>query len=544
MIGENPRSLRLFSAGVTACFALFTIAPVAVLLAAACGIGDGAKSPLPLAGILAGSRQWELLVATVGMAAGAALVSAALGIITAAALAFARPPWRRPLTAALVLPLLLPPYISAIAFADILGGHGLLRYGLDAAAQGAPIASIYSAAGVILVLGLCHFPIVTFLGAAMLARYDTRLEDPARLVAGRLRIVRAITLPLLMPAFLTGTAVVFILALTDFAVPSLLQVNVYTVEIYSRFSAAYDIGGAAAMAVPLLALGLAAYALLRYSGRTARLRYHALPPRNPGAPRRRKTSPWHAAAMTASIIAVMAAAGFPLAVLLWRSMPAASYGEVWRTARQELAAGIALAAITATGLTALAFAMAALGRMRRRTARAYPLAIVPFLASGPVAGVALILLWNHAGPPAAIYDTPAILIVAGITRYLFFAWIAATAALAAIPAAADEAAAANGIPWQRRLLGIHLPLSLPALAAIWGLGFVLALRDLDTAVLVAPPGWTPLSVRLFGLMHYGPSSFVAALSVITVLVLMAGALAAALACKALQRIGGSIHVRY
>jgi len=536
VIGEDTRGLRLFSAGVTAVFAVITIAPAALILAAACGIGDGASGSFPLAALIGGTRAWMLLATTTGMALGAACVATALGIITAVALTLAPRTWRRPLMALFALPLLLPPYISAIAFADVLGGRGLLQYGLDAAAQRMPIASIYSAAGVILVLGLCHFPIVTFLGAVRLARYDVRFEEPARLCAGRFRILRAITIPLLAPTFCTGAIVVFILALTDFAVPSLLQVNVYTVEIYSRFSAAYDIGGAAAMALPLLLLG---YATLRLFGYVAELdRLRALPPR-PSPPR--VQSRWRAPLLAAAALALLAAAGFPLAVLIHRSASLAAYVEIWQTARGELAVSIALAAVAATCMMALAFAMAILNRMGRPVARAYSAAVIPFLASGPITGVALILLWNHAGPAALIYDGPAILVIAAVTRGLFFAFLTAYASFRSIPMAIDEAAAANGVPWHRRMLGIHLPLSLPALAAIWALGFVLTLRDVDTAVLVAPPGWTPLSVRLFGLMHYGPSAFVAALSVTTVLIIVAGVAAAAIAQCGLKRIYGRRH---
>ena len=68
-----------------------------------------------------------------------------------------------------------------------------------------------------------------------------------------------------------------------------------------------------------------------------------------------------------------------------------------------------------------------------------------------------------------------------------------------------------------------MPLMLPALIGVWGLGFVFSLAEVDAIILVYPPGLTTLGVRLFSLMHYGPSSTVAALSVINVVMVLGGA---------------------
>jgi iron(III) transport system permease protein len=193
-----------------------------------------------------------------------------------------------------------------------------------------------------------------------------------------------------------------------------------------------------------------------------------------------------------------------------------------------LATSLLVGALSATVLTLLAGAMACLARWKRPAARLFPLSLASFLVSGPLLGVALILVWNRPGLPALVYDTLAILVVACAGRFLFFAWGAVFAAQADLPRRLDEAAAVAGAPWHMQARGILLPLLMPALIAVWGLGFLLAFRELDAAVLVAPPGRSTLAVRLFGLMHYGPSRLVAALSVVTVAVILAGALATAL----------------
>ncbi|HEX6961911.1 MAG TPA: hypothetical protein VF175_08600, partial [Lacipirellula sp.] len=64
------------------------------------------------------------------------------------------------------------------------------------------------------------------------------------------------------------------------------------------------------------------------------------------------------------------------------------------------------------------------------------------------------------------------------------------------------------------------PLRKAALAAGLGIALVLSIGELSATLLVVPPGVTPLSVRLFQLLHYGVDDRVAAL-VLSVFMLMA-----------------------
>jgi len=59
--------------------------------------------------------------------------------------------------------------------------------------------------------------------------------------------------------------------------------------------------------------------------------------------------------------------------------------------------------------------------------------------------------------------------------------------------------------------------------AVWGLCFLFSFAEVDASVLLCPPGRTTLPVRLFSLMHYGPGRYVAALSVLTVIIILAAA---------------------
>ena len=66
-------------------------------------------------------------------------------------------------------------------------------------------------------------------------RVDGRLEEAALLVAPRRRVLWRITFPLVAPVVAAAALVVFVLAISEFGVPGLLRVNVFTTEVFTAF---------------------------------------------------------------------------------------------------------------------------------------------------------------------------------------------------------------------------------------------------------------------------------------------------------------------
>ena len=65
-------------------------------------------------------------------------------------------------------------------------------------------------------------------------------------------VLRRITLPLAAPRVLAAALVIFLLSVSEFGVPGLLRVRVYTTEVFTAFAALYDFSRAVLLAVPLL----------------------------------------------------------------------------------------------------------------------------------------------------------------------------------------------------------------------------------------------------------------------------------------------------
>lgn len=224
----------------------------------------------------------------------------------------------------------------------------------------------------------------------------------------------------------------------------------------------------------------------------------------------------------------------PLSVLAWRSLPLSSYVQAWETAHQELVSSIAIASASACVITGVGFMLAYFCQGRFTSTAASAVTLAPLLISGPALGIALILAWNHAGWRSTVYDSISIVVLASSARYLFLGFAAAALAARRLDPEIFETASVAGAPWYRQVTTILLPLSLPMLAGVWGLSFVLCLGEVDASVLLTPPGSTTLPVRIFGLMHYGPSSLVAALSLLVVFVQL-GVAALAFAAYAMSK---------
>src|SRR5690606_19795837 len=99
-------------------------------------------------------------------------------------------------------------------------------------------------------------------------------------------------------------------------------------------------------------------------------------------------------------------------------------------------------------------------------------------------------------------DGGAMLAAAYAARFLPFGVLTLSAAVRRIPPQLEEAAAFARRSVVTRAWRVHLPLLLPAIWSAACLGFILALRELDVAV-VLPAGNGTVVRRLSNIVHFG-----------------------------------------
>jgi len=131
-------------------------------------------------------------------------------------------PGKSILTALLLVPMILPPFVGAIGFQQLLGQYGALNalLGLgpvDWLGKGRYL-------GVILLQALALYPIMFLNTTAALANIDPAMEEAAEnLGCSGLRKFLRVTLPLAMPGIFAGSTIVFIWSFTELGTPLIMN---------------------------------------------------------------------------------------------------------------------------------------------------------------------------------------------------------------------------------------------------------------------------------------------------------------------------------
>ncbi len=151
------------------------------------------------------------------------------------------------LSAFLLVPMILPPFVGAIGIKQILGLQGSLNACLAALHVGNPDHPIDWLGqgrfwGIVVMNALHLYPILYLNLVAALANVDPAMEEAAEnLGCTGLRKFRRITLPLIMPGLFAGGTIVFIWSFTELGVPLMFEfTRVTSVQIFSGIK---DIGG-------------------------------------------------------------------------------------------------------------------------------------------------------------------------------------------------------------------------------------------------------------------------------------------------------------
>jgi len=449
--------------------------------------------------VLTGPRQRILITQTLFL--GVAAASCALAIGLPIGVALGRCDSRRVAVPRFIMlvPLALPSYVPALAWVLIADTRldGSWTYSLSATA---------------VVQAFVFYPIVMLAAEAATRSVPQSSEEAARLVASPWRVWVMIMLPLIAPPLAAALLVVFVLSISDFAVPSMLRVRVFTSEVFTAFSAFYDFGLATVMALPLAlvgavaALGALAMARRPSAGRVERGRAGIR-----WSPRVQELTAVVLWAVALSAVAIpigtvaLEARSARVAVLDSVSLDAMRNGFVWSSA----------------GATAVLMIAAVLGYWRANAGRRAGhimevIWIMLFAMPGTIAGIGVVGVWNRAGIMGDIYRTPASVVIAYVSRFLPIAAVLCAGFFRRVPSAVEEAAVVGGASWRRAFARVVLPLVAKGLAAVWLVMFILMFGDVSLAILVAPPGESNLAVRAYTLMANSPVPDVAGIALMQV----------------------------
>lgn len=470
-----------------------------------------------------------------------AVLSGGFGLMLSLLIERHRLPGRALLRILIMLPLVVPPHILALAWLSWLGTRGLLSRWIAAGFGWERVPwTLYGEVGIVLLLTVFALPVAYLTVSAGLTRLPRHLEEASQLEgATPFQIARFVTLPLLRPHLLAGMMLAFLASAGNFGITALLGIPgrflTLPALIYQRVTS-FASGGLEQAAALSLLLGLVAvvallvqYVLNRNSEQVeSQLERRRLAALGPGG-RLLAGVVWTAAVFMAIgpflallITSLSSAYGAPLT---FDNLDFRHYrvvlGElqaVPRAIRNSLLLASAASLISAFLATLLGYILL---RLRRTAALLQLLVDLPYVLPGIVFALGIILAWLPSPIPGVrIYGTLWLLGLAYVGHYLAFALQPIQAAWRQLDAKLEEAAQLDGANLFQSIRWVLLPILAPTVLVAMLLVFLSAVSEISLSALLAGSGTETLGWLIFGLEQAGTGQQAAALSV-TLLVLVA-----------------------
>ncbi len=485
--------------------ALFVVYPLAMLLGRVF-VHQGRFTLDGLWPLLTDRNQWRALGNSLLLGASVGVVGTAAGFVFAFTAARSRlPPWlQRTIDASVLLPLVSPPFTTAIAIIFSFGPRGLITHEL----LGLEGGSVYGFTSTMLSEAMTYFPIAYLTLKPILVGIDSNIEGMAlSLGASRWRVFRTVTLPLATPGLANAFLLLFAAALADFATPLILAGNQFPVlptQAYLQITGLFDLRGGAALSFILLVPALAVFLLQRHW--VARRFYVTVTGKGAGQTPFDSVSPAVRAALLALCLAIALAIAYFYALLLYASLVVAlgaNHGFTLQHYHVIFTEGLKA---TRDTLIIAGFAMPLGGlygvlvgylvvRKAFVGARSMELvSMVNYALPGTIVGIAYLIAFND--PPIELTGTALLIVACYVFRYGATGIRATVALLSQIDKSLEEASASLGAGSGTTFRRVTLPLIVPAFFAGLGVVFIRSMTAISATIFLVSMSWTRITVRI------------------------------------------------
>jgi iron(III) transport system permease protein len=436
---------------------------------------------------------------------------------------------------ALIVPYMLPAWTFALAWTTLFKNRtvGGQQGWLETIGLTPPDWLAYGRVPIIIILALHYAPFVILLFGNALRRFDSQLEDSARILgAGRLTVARRVVLPLMRPALMSAMVLIFAKCLGEFGVPYVLGLpvnfEVLATSLYRNISSRQT-GVAAVLASAIMLIGIIT---LMIDARLMREARRFVTVGSKGAMDR--LNPLGILRMPATVLAgivFLLSVVLPLGTLLLSTVMrvpgrftadnftldywigqnlntvALQSGillsrDLWNAAWNSVSI-VGIAAITSGLLGLLVGYVVVRTPVRPLAAFLRQVTFLPYLVPGIAFAAAYLSLFAVArGPIPALYGTTAILMLALVADQMPYASRAGIAAMLQLGKEPEEAAQVAGAGWFRRMRSIVVPIQKGSLATGILLPFISGIKGLSLFVILAVPSTDVLTTYSLRLVDY------------------------------------------
>jgi iron(III) transport system permease protein len=419
-----------------------------------------------------------------------------------------------------ILPMITPPFINAFALILLLGRNGVINVFLDHWLGFKFV--IYGYHGVIISEILTTFPLAYLIISAAFSGLDSTLEDSAQdLGAKPLTVLRTVTLPLITPAIMAATLMVFMTNLSAFGAPALLGggISVLAVESVIQTLGVLDWGMGTTLSVILL---IPSFLLFYFQNWYYSKRSYVTITGAPAHAEVRKT-PWRIKGpilgfclLLSGIILVtylvIFLGGFSRVWGVDSSFTLNHYRLVFTNTLRSITNSLILSSIGAFFATLLGLLIAYLIVRQSFLGQKVMdfLGTLPYAVPGTMMGLGFVVAFNKA--PLILTGTAFIIVLDYCIRRMPFGLRSGVSTLKQIDVAMEEASADLGAPWFTTFRKIVLPLMKPAFIAGITFAFIRAITELTSTIFLVTPRWRVMAVDIYNMVESGALGGAAAMS--------------------------------
>lgn len=443
--------------------------------------------------------------------ASATVLCCALGVLAALGIWTFFGRWFRQVFIAVLLCALIPPFIHVHSWIKAMDSLNALI--------GAISGISFNFTGVGAVVWTTAFSYLPFTVSFCLMGLFCIPQDSLDMLKIEIRpktLFRKCIVPYFLPYVVISALFVFLITMNDYAIPSVFGVNVFALELFSIFSASGNLYSIALSSVPLILLSmglLSVFALI-----TKRYEMTNDPVLNENPFIQEKFMKRAGAVGTAVLILF---AGLPVGSMIVESFYIKDFLQILSGSAKE----IAYSFIISIGVAALAVVPSAMlaylwYRSKRKSVLLFLLSF-PFLIPSAILGLSLIAFWNQ-GVLIGVYQSAFMPVIGLTVRFGILSILFLIVRIGRIEQNLMDAMHLS-YSFFKGFFQVLLPMIWKDLVTCALLTFSLSMGEYGIVLLVTPPGYQMLTIKIYNYLHYGASEVVFALNLfVFLMVVLAG----------------------
>ena len=463
--------------------------------------------------------------------------------------------FKKAISTLMLFPYIMPSWTLAMAWLNFFKNSNIGGApGLFTAITGIPTPNWFAFGffPIVIVLGLHYAPFAYILIGGILRNMDANLEEAAVILkTSRFKIIRKITIPIIMPAVLSTFLLVFSSSMSAFAVPAFLgapvRFQVLTTQMFRTLNGVNPgvgyIIAALMIIIGTLILTVNQIIIGKRKGFTTVTGKSS----NISLVRLGKARTIISLILLFILIAISV---IPLLTFTLQSFLVEpgnysldNYSTIFWTGegRPDIASGeagilknkyvykgltnsfmLSLAVAFIAGTVGILIGYAVAKNRGKRTSNFLDrLAFFPYLIPSMAFGAIYLSMFSvQRGIIPSLYGTFAILILVGSVKYLPFASRAGINAILQLGKEIEEAAVIFGVGWWKRMIRIIIPIQKPTFISGYLLPFISSMRELSLYILLVTPSTSILTTMLFQYNEKGWDQYANAIVLLIILIVL------------------------